>query len=82
MSHAHHVRKAMQMLEAAKPASGFRPETPDEWLKLLRAHEEMGYAMYRVAGLSDTDARQLARSTHGGSSGMQVLDIAYRDVAP
>jgi hypothetical protein len=75
-----HIAQAFDMLIAARPASGFRPETQAEWLKLLKAYEELGYAAYRMTGLSDTAARQLARSTHGGSRGMQLLDIAYRDV--
>ncbi|MGA0840399.1 MAG: hypothetical protein ACO3P1_10955 [Pseudomonadales bacterium] len=42
-----HLRKAFDMFEAARPASGFRPETPEERGRLLRAQEEMGYAVYR-----------------------------------
>jgi hypothetical protein len=40
--------RAFAMWDAARPTSGFRPETPEEWRRVLRANEEMGYAMFRV----------------------------------
>ena len=81
MSHDHHFRKAMQMLEAAKPASGFRPETQAEWLKLLRAHEEMGYACLLQSGMQDAQARALAKATFGSPLGLKLLDIAFSEAA-
>ena len=81
MSHDHHFRKAMQMLEAAKPASGFRPETTAEWLTLLRAFEEMGYAQLRAAGMNDAEARSLARQTYGNPKSLVLLDIAFSEAA-
>lgn len=81
MSHDHHFRKAMQMFEAAKPASGFRPENQDEWLKLLRAQEEMGYACLRQSGLKDAQARALAKQTFGSPASLMLLDIAFSEAA-
>jgi hypothetical protein len=81
MSHDHHFRKAMQMLEAAKPASGFRPETPAEWRTLLRAHEEMIYACLRKAGKSDAQARVIAKQTFSSPIGLSVIDIAFSEAA-
>lgn len=75
-----HLRRAMAMLEAARPASGFRPETPEEWNRLLRAEEEICYAVSRKAGLADLEARQLARQIFGGSAGMLLLNIAFSEV--
>lgn len=72
-----HLRRAMAMLDAAKPASGFKLETPEEWQRLLRAHEEMGYAVNREAGLPDKLARDLARQINGGPCGMLLLQIAF-----
>lgn len=72
-----HIKKAFDMLNAAKPPSGFRPETIDEWCRLHRAFEEMGYAMFREAGLSNTQARQMARETFGGPGGLLLLDIGF-----
>jgi hypothetical protein len=74
-----YLRKAVEMMEAAKPASGFRPETPAEWKKLQQAQEEMGYAMFREAGMAHSDARELARQIYGGLAGMILLDLAFRD---
>jgi hypothetical protein len=81
MSHDHHFRKAMQMLEAAKPASGFRPETSDEWLNLLRAHEEMGYACLRQSGMQAAQARALSKAIYGSPIGLKLLDIAFSEAA-
>lgn len=81
MNYDHHFRKAMQMLEAAKPASGFRPETPVEWRTLLRAHEEMGYACLRQAGMQDAQARALAKQTFGSPASLILLDIAFSEAA-
>jgi hypothetical protein len=81
MNYDHHFRKAMQMLEAAKPASGFRPETPDEWLKLLRANEEMGYAIFRSSGMKDAEARTIAKQTFGSIASLMLLDIAFSENA-
>jgi hypothetical protein len=74
-----HIRKALQMMEAAKPASGFRPETPMEWRKLQQAQEEMGYAMFREAGMPHSAAKELAHQIYGGLAGMILLDLAFRD---
>ena len=76
-----YLNQALDMLAAAKPASGFRPETQAEWLKLLRANEELGYAMCRMAGLGEADARSLARQTFGGLGGLKILDMAFRETS-
>ena len=81
MSHDHHYLKAMLMLDAAKPASGFRPETPEEWEKLHRALEEMGYACLRSSGMSDARARALARETYGSPGFLLLVDLAFSEAA-
>lgn len=75
---ADYLRKAIEMLNAAKPASGFRPETPQEWDALLKANEELGYAMFRQQGISNTQARQLAKQIYGGQAGRLLLEISFR----
>jgi hypothetical protein len=67
------------MWDSARPASGYRPETPEEWQQLLRAHEEMGYAINREGGMPDKEARELAREIHGGPIGMLLLKIAFSE---
>jgi hypothetical protein len=76
---SNHLRKALEMLHAARPASGFHPETTEEWNRLLRAHEEMGYAMYREAGMPKDKARELARITHGGPAGRLLLMMQFEE---
>lgn len=74
-------RKAMQMLENARPASGYRPETPQEWSRLLIAFEELGVAMYCDFGLPIREARRLAKQTHSGHAGLLLLQAGFRDDA-
>ncbi len=71
--------RAMQKWDAAKPESGFRPETPEEWEKVHLALEEMGFAILRKAGLSIKKARALARATYGGPAGLLLLDMVLRE---
>lgn len=74
-----HTRKAMHMMEKAIPASGYRPETPQEWNRLLIALEEFGFAMYRDLGMSREEARRLAKQTHSGQVGLLLLQSGFRD---
>ena len=72
------LRKAIDMLNAAKPASGFRPETPQEWAALLKANEELGYAIFRQQGMSNVQARQLAKQIYGGQAGRLLLEMSFK----
>ena len=75
-----HLLKAAQMMEAAVPASGFRPATPDEWARALRARVEIGYAMLRDRGRSDSEARELAEQLFGGAIGMLNLMTIFSEM--
>jgi hypothetical protein len=75
-----HLLRAIQKFDAAKPSSGFRPQTPEEWQKLQRAQEEFSYAIFRDAGMSHAAAKELAHLIFGGAAGMILLDLAFRDV--
>ncbi len=75
-----HFQKAFDAMEAAKPASGFRPESEAEWIALQKAQEEMGYAMFRSSGKSNVEARGLAEALYGGSAGQLLLRIAFSEV--
>lgn len=72
-------KKAFEMMRAARPTSGFRPETPEEWTRLLAALEVAGYAMYRDNGLSSKEARRLAKRTHSGPIGLSLLEIGFSE---
>ena len=74
-----YLRKAFDMANAAKPASGLRPETTEEWKRLQAASEELGYAMLRQSGMSEAAARKLANEIYGGLAGWMMLDIAFRE---
>lgn len=72
-----HFQKAFAAMAAAKPASGFRPETEAEWARLQLAQEEMGYAMLRSDGKSDAEARAIAKAIYGGPAGRILLDMGF-----
>ena len=74
-----YLKEALLMVQAATPASGFRPETPEEWRNAQRASEELGYAMFRQGGLDEKSARKLANEISGGLAGFLLLDIAFRE---
>lgn len=74
-----HLQKAIAAMEAAKPASGFRPETEAEWAALQKAQEELGYAMFLSMGKSDTEARAIARAIHGGAAGRMLMNLAFSE---
>ena len=76
-----HMEIALEMFMAARPASGFRPETSQEWHQLHRAYEELGFAMLLECSLQEKEARILAKQTFGGPFGLLVLDSALREVS-
>jgi hypothetical protein len=74
-----YMQKAIEKVKASTPASGFRPETTEEWKRLQAASEELGYAMLRQGGMSEAAARKLANEIYGGLAGWMLLDIAFRE---
>ena len=72
------LAKAILAVEAARPRSGYRPETEDEWNRLVAANEKMGYAMYLKMGKPKDIARGLARVTHGGAVGRLLLGLSLK----
>jgi hypothetical protein len=71
------IRDVIEALNAAIPASGFRPETEAEWEKLQQAQIKFGFASYKAAGASDSEARALSELIHGGAAGRLLLEIAF-----
>jgi hypothetical protein len=75
---ANYFKKAVDMLRAAKPASGLCPETPQEWDALLKANEELGYAILRDGGMSKSEARKFANQIYGGHAGRLLLEMSFK----
>ncbi len=71
------LQKAFDSMAAAKPASTFCPESEAEWAALQKAHEELGYAIFRGSGKPDAEAQALAEALYGGSAGQLLLRIAF-----
>lgn len=79
MKYDHLFERAAQMMEAARPASGFRPETTEEWLGLARAVEELMYASLVYSGKSEAEARVLAHVMFNSPIGAFLLDMAFSE---
>lgn len=75
-----HLKKAVQMVNAARPTSGFRPDTPEEWAAVQDAAHQFGYALMRESGLSHVQATDFAQKVYGGAAGRLLLDIALSEV--
>ena len=75
-----HLLNAARMIVAAVPASGFRPETPEEWKRALEAGRELGYAILREGGYPHRDARALAEQIWGGTAGMLMLTLTFSEM--
>ncbi len=72
-----YLKEAKRQVEAARPVSGFKPETPEDWERALAAFEHLAYAIYRTQGMPHRAAKRLARVTHGGVVGRMLLEPAF-----
>ena len=73
------IKSAFEIVEAARPASGFRPETESEWNALQSALLELGFAMFHSNGMPTKKARELATTIYGGVAGRLLIDLAFKD---
>lgn len=74
-----YTKRAVDLMMAARPASGFRPETEAEWVRLQHAVSELAYAVYRNAGLPEAQAREIAYLIYASPEGRLLLDIAFSE---
>ena len=74
-----YIRRALALMEAARPASGYMPASDAEWQKLLRANEELAYAMFREGGVPEKKARAVAHQIHSGENGMRLLRASFEE---
>ena len=81
MNYDHLFDRAVQMMAAARPVSGFRPETPEEWEKVRRAIEELMYACMVRSGKNEAEARVLAHVMFTSPMGALLLDMAFSEAA-
>jgi hypothetical protein len=72
-------RHTIEVFNSAKPVSGFRPQTEAEWEKLQQAHIELGFAIFKAAGASNSEARTLSELINGGAAGRLLLEIAFSE---
>ena len=75
------VARAFAKMEDARPRSGFRPETPEEWHKLAAAVWELFAEGQIAAGVDPVVARALSMELHASPLGWLVLDLAFRETS-
>jgi|GEM_PF-3558587 len=73
----YHGKKFIEIIEAARPASGFRPETEIEWRRLQRASIEAATHMYRAQGIPKAKARKISEFVNGGLAGRLLLEMSF-----
>lgn len=77
------ARCALHALEKARPASGFRPETEEEWARLQAAQlNYFAVMLEETQDLSRSEAERVARIVFGGIAGRVILEAAFREEEP
>lgn len=73
------LSKALLKFESARPRSGFRPETEEEWARLQDAMHDWFVALHVEQGMPEPEARRGAAIVWGGAAGRLLLDIGFRE---
>jgi hypothetical protein len=77
INRSHHLMlKAIQAVEAARPANGLYPVTPEEICRTLAANVALGTAMFVESGLSEGEAKSLSQAINGGRAGRLMLELS------
>ncbi len=71
-------QRGLAMMKSSTPDGNTWPRDEAEWGKAVAALEQMGFATYLKAGMPETEARTLARMTHGGAAGRLILEISQQ----
>ena len=73
--------KIIRILNEARPASGYRPETEAEWKRLQAAQVELITEFLHGSGVENNrkKARAVAEMIMGGSAGRTILEIAFSE---
>lgn len=71
------MRKAFEMMAAARPASGMAPTSEAEWARAHRAVQELVFAMIADSGVEPSRARALSRVCSELPIGRKLLEQAY-----
>jgi len=70
--------RGIAMMKSSTPDGNTWPRNEEEWGKAVAAIEQMAFAMYLEMGMPETEARTLARMTHGGAAGRLLLEISQQ----
>ena len=74
-----YIRRAVAMMEAARPASGHQPQSDEELQKALLVGEELSYAIFREGGMPEKKARALAHYIYNGEPGKSLLQFILEE---
>ena len=72
-------RHAIEMMQSLSFNNDGPPRTDEEWNKLLAASEQVGIALFLMNGMSEKDARGLAKIIHGGAAGRMLLEACLQE---
>jgi hypothetical protein len=74
------MKRLLRTMEVARPASGNRPQTESEWLRLkASAIECFGAHLQSADGLGPNEARLIAYLAFRGQLGRLLLEMAYSE---
>ena len=72
-------RHGIEMMRSLTFNNDGPPSTEEEWNKLLAASEQMGIALFLMGGMSEKDARGLAKIIYGGAAGRILLEVCLQE---
>ena len=72
-------RHGIEMMQSLSFNNDGPPRTEEEWNKLLAASEQVGIALFLMNGMSEKDARDLAKIIHGGATGRILLEVCLQE---
>lgn len=75
----HHAKKYAEILNKARPVSGYRPQAHREWVRLQRAMVDASYHLYRGMGATKAEAKRMARLIHGGLAGRRLIEMSFAE---
>jgi hypothetical protein len=73
------LRVRIEMMQSLSFNNDGPPRTEEEWNKLLAASEQMGIALFLMGGMSEKDARGLAKIIYGGAAGRILLEACLQE---
>jgi hypothetical protein len=71
------LQRLYRLVEAARPKSGFQPQTPAEERQLQEAIVALNTFMLEDQGMPQARAKELAQKIYGGPDGLRLMKLAF-----